>query len=527
VAQGLAATFDVLAKTGNTTAVRVLLPALDYVNPTIQDGALEALLKRHDAAGHREILARISNLPHRWKKIIQKHSDRLTGALRTVLVDTDESLCLNACRTALMFQDYNVIPALLAATEIGSQAKSDMAAETLLQLTLQLHADIERYNGQEQDNDPEWSRRHVLASLETSVQRFGHHKRREVMEAFLLLADRENKVLNLVLHNPHHVCFLIMADVLSKTEQSCILRLLLSFLDDPHPPAAVLNIISNRSDPKFVRYLLRHVGMELSATVRHNFKRIRNFAWLRRSGMIDYLDNSGQYGLVQLVMAAGISRELAFETIKHLLLQGKLAGRREAAKALATFNGSDANALVLTALEDSDSQVQANILAHIRQRAIPGILPRLVTFMENPHHEVRRAAQRCLGEYTFARFVSSFDMLDDDVQKSTGELVKKVDPETLPLLQKELTSKNRSWRIKGLKIAVVLDLVDALEATILDLLHDGDPEVRCEAARTLAASKSPTSRQALEYAQHDNDYHVQLSAKRSLQERDEEIIDVG
>jgi HEAT repeat protein len=118
-------------------------------------------------------------------------------------------------------------------------------------------------------------------------------------------------------------------------------------------------------------------------------------------------------------------------------------------------------------------------------------------------------------------------MLDDDVQKSTGELVKKVDPETLPLLQKELTSKNRSWRIKGLKIAVVLDLVDALEATILDLLHDGDPEVRCEAARTLAASKSPASRQALEYAQHDNDYHVQLSAKRSLQERDEEIIDVG
>ena len=45
----------------------------------------------------------------------------------------------------------------------------------------------------------------------------------------------------------------MLMDVFSKSEQSGVMRLMLSYLDSPHPPSAVLTVVANRNDPKFVR----------------------------------------------------------------------------------------------------------------------------------------------------------------------------------------------------------------------------------------------------------------------------------
>ena len=47
-------------------------------------------------------------------------------------------------------------------------------------------------------------RRYVLGSLESSVHRYSQHKRREVIESFLLLVGRDNATLRQILGNPHH-----------------------------------------------------------------------------------------------------------------------------------------------------------------------------------------------------------------------------------------------------------------------------------------------------------------------------------
>lgn len=514
---GLAATFRVLERTDNQTAVRVLLPALKSPQSAIQEPALVALLRRRDIAGQREILARMPDLPHRWRMLIKENSDRLPSVLRTALLEADESLAMNACRAAVMFEKYDVIPALLAALENGSRAKIDMAAATLQQLAEQLYHALERPLDPSDRHDARWNGKHVLASLESAVQRFGRHKRREVVEAFLLLADRNNSVLTQILRSPHHICYLILMEVFGKSEHPAVMRLVVSYLDDPRAPAATLHAVAKRSDPKFVRYLLRHLGLELSATVRQNLKRIDNFRWLKNgTGIIDYLDNSGQVSLVQLVLAAGIPRQQAFSTIEHLLLNGKPAGRREAAAALAAFNGADANALALSALGDPDPQVQAAILVHIRQRAIPGILPRLMKFIESPNLEVRRAAQQSLSEYTFPRFVAAFEMLDEKVQQTTGALVKKVDPQTLPLLREELLSRTRSRRIRGIQIAIAMEFCDGMEPLLVELLHDGDSDVRSAAATALGNCTSASAREALADALTDGEPAVQSAAFRAL-----------
>jgi hypothetical protein len=261
---------------------------------------------------------------------------------------------------------------------------------------------------------------------------------------------------------------------------------------------------------------LRQVGLEISPTIKQNLKRIENLPWLNRTAVIDFLDNPGQSAVVNLALTAGIPRSLAFSTLKYLLLNGKPGGRHAASKALADFHGSDANSLALGALNDPDPQVQANILSHIRQRAIPGLLPRLVKFMDSPHLEVRRAVQQSLAEFSFVRFVGSFDMLDEEVQRTTGALVKKVDSQSLPLLKEELRASGRSRRIRGMRIAHALEFVEQVEPEIIELLHDSDADVRAEAAILLGECRSATSYRALLDASHDDEAKVQKAVEKSL-----------
>ncbi len=234
--------------------------------------------------------------------------------------------------------------------------------------------------------------------------------------------------------------------------------------------------------------------------------------------MINSLDEAEQHSLVQMVMASGIKRLDVFKTIEHLLRYGKPGGRRAASVALARFNGAEANALALHALDDADPQVQAAILGQVRQRGIPGALLRLVEFADSPHEVVRQAARDSLGEFSFDRFLAAFDMLDDQVRQSTGELVRKINPEATAGLVEEMQSRSRTRRLRAVGVAISMGVVPDVEATIIELLADDDHVIRSEAARALGTSNSAISRQALREALLDRSIVVQESAERSLRQ---------
>jgi HEAT repeat protein len=520
MSDGLATTFSVLSKTDNEAALRVLLPALDSHNQSIQEGALAALLERRHPGGQTEILRRIGSLSLHWQRIISRHPGRLTGSIRDGVLGKDESLRQNSYRAAVMFREYDLIPTLLTAMEDNSRAKADIAAETLLQLVMQLYDELAHPGEANTRRDPQWVRKFAVSCLETSVQRFGRHKRREVIEAFLLLVQLDNKVLNQILQNPHHVNFLVLIDLMSRSSQEGVIELLLSYLEDAEAPSAVLSVAASRSDPKFIREFLRKIGGEPSSVVVQNLKRIEAIAWLRNPGnILGQLDDAGQQSVVRLAMSSGIPQAQAYSVIEFILRHGKPGGRREAARALSAFSGAEANALALQALDDPDPQVQAIVLPQLRRRGIPGLMPRLVKKLDSPQVEVRQAARNALSEFSFARYMSTFEMLDDEARQSTGELVKKVDPQTIPLLCEELQSAVRSKRLRGMQIVRIMDVADRVEDLLINLLRNEERLVRAEAAATLAKCRSPASRAALEEALHDSSAAVREAAQRSLQEQ--------
>lgn len=516
---GLARTLAILAETRNEAALSVLMPALDSSDATIQEGALRSLLARRSPIGQREILRRLHRGGERWRQIMGDGRGQLTQALRDAVLGTDGQMCANACDAILWFREYDLMQALITAAEDDANEHATLAAKTLLSLADLLYEQLSGPRDYTDRRDPQLVRTHVVSSLEGSVKRFNKHSRTEIMIAFLMLAGRDNVVLKQILIDPLHPIYLAVVDALLHEERPGVMRLLLSFLDDPHSPSTAMGVLARRADPKFVQHLMRKIGYEPSAVASANLKRVDNIPWLRgKLEALDQLDEACQHSIIKMLMASNVKRTEAFKVVEHLLARGKPAGRRMAAEALTQFHGAEANSLALRALEDNDPRVQAMVVSQLRARGIPGALSRLIELVDSPHECVRKAAADSLSEFDYDRYLSAFDLLEEDVRRSTGLLVKKINPHALPSLREEMKNQARTKRLRAIAIAIAMEAVTDLEQPIIALLGDEDHLVRAEAAKALAMCNTPAVQQALRDALYDRAVIVQETAERSLQQ---------
>jgi HEAT repeat protein len=518
VSGGLETTWRILAATRNETAVDALLAALDSPREEIVMGALRALLERRTPRGLTELVRRWDRFPAAWKETIAAETDRLSGALRDALVQKEEpALCANACHAAVWLHEYDLSSILIHIAESPEHKPAQLAASTLLRLAELLHEELTSARGRAQRRDPLVVRTRVVAALEKSIQRWMHHQRPEILEAFLVLAPRDNPTLRQILNNPHHAAYLKVLEALANSKQPGVIRLVIGFLDDRRAPTAALQTLARRCDEEFLSRLIKKIGYEPSAAARRNLKLIRDFPWLRSdSAQIDALDDAGQHALVQMITASSMKRSEALALLERLLKQGQRGGRRAAAESLRHFQGAEANQLVLDALKDGDPLVQAAALTHVRQRALPGAMARLLELLESDHETVRSAARKCLTDFTCARFLAAFDMLTAEARHTTGKLVGRIDPNAATVLSEELSSPARNRRMRALDAAAAIGVAPALEEPLLEMLKDGDHLLRAKAAEVLRYCDTPRVRQALREHLLDPNAVVQLAAEESL-----------
>ena len=514
----IATTFDFLSTTENEAAVRVLTAGLESRFAELRDMAIDAILSRRNSIGHRALLRRLHLLPENCRARIRNSPTQMTHALRDVVLETDPQICANGCEAVLWFREYDLIPALVNAVTDQGNPNADLVGRALLDLVESLYGELASPGRVRARRDPQLLREHTISALETGVKRYAQHKRREVLESFLLLANRDSVELKQILNDPRHPAFVVMIETLSKSERGGVIRLLLALLDDPHSPSAALSVIGNRYDRRFMKFLLKKIGREPSKATARNLKRIESIGWLDDpAGVIGPLDDACQHSLVKFVTNSGVRRQAAFGAVEYLLVHGSPAGRRAAVEVLSEFNGARANALVLECLDDADPCVQASAIAQLRSRGIPGTLSRLVELLDSSQPVVRRAVQDSLSEFSFQRFLGAFDMLEEDVRHSTGMLVKKVDPNVIPLLKSELKSPIRSRRLRALTVVRTVEVVDELEPIVIELLSDEDHHIRAEAAVTLAHSTKEAARGSLRAALEDSSPAVREAAERGLE----------
>ena len=269
---GLETTFAVLSQTGNESAVDLLIAALDSSDRDIQTGAVRTLLHRSSLVGKRELVRRWNELSERWKSLVADRPGRMSGAVRDAILSSDARLRTNGCDAVLWTRDYDLVPVLVTAAEDKSNPEAELAAQTLVTLCEMLREDLAAPRRSGRGRDPRAVCQSIVPPLELAVQRFELHRRGEILEGFLLLADCGNRVLKEILQDPHNRVYLALIGILNRSPRPGILRLLVGFLDDLHAPSAVHQVLSHRQDVSFLRLLLKHVGQDPSPGVRANLR---------------------------------------------------------------------------------------------------------------------------------------------------------------------------------------------------------------------------------------------------------------
>lgn len=514
---GLKTTLAVLGQTKNEAALPVLLAALDAPNLAVQSGSMQALLERRGPAGSRELLKRWHKLSERWKKAATEQVGKITGAIRDGILSGDEQIVKNACDAVLWIRDYDFVPVLVNAALDVSNPQGELAADTILALCDSLCEELAASRDYKR-RDPQVARRHVVTALEPVADRFDQHKNKKLLEAFLMLVNRENLTLNRILEHPHDPAYATMMHLLASSPRPGVMRLLLNYMD-VDAPSSIYSVLARRSDLTFVRHFLKRFAGGVRPSARSYLKRVESFGWLEDGGkVLAALDDEELRGAIQLAMKSGMSRLQALVIIRAVLRSPNAATRRSAAVHLGAFRGTEANELILRTLEDEDPEVQTHVVRLLRDHNIPGAISKLTALLDSPNVGVRDAARESLSEFTLPRFLAAFDDLDEESKRDRGEFVKRVDPNAIAGLTSEMQADSRSRRRRAVAVAVAIHAVEEVRHELTRLLDDDDHVVRAAAESALQRCTVKAARAALRKASLAENIGVRHAAEDALQD---------
>ncbi|NOY43493.1 MAG: HEAT repeat domain-containing protein [Planctomycetes bacterium] len=524
MAAALEKTYEVLIGSRNESAGPVLMAALESDDSVVFEGALKAIVARRSKAGHLAVLERWHQLSPDQRKLVHEGRGRLSGAIRDSVLSDDTQLFENACELVREFSEFDLVPTLVTLAENQKSNHAQAATELVLQQVDRLSEMVRGPRDYSDRRDPESIRRYVLESLERSVERFRSHKRPELIEAFVVLGGPSCGLLRDILEDTRHACYKTVTNTLETSESAGVIDLLLSFLKTNGTSLNVLNIISRRADKPFVTQLLECTEDDVFSKITKNLGRMRSLAWLTpEESVAARFDEQDQARCVKLAVALGTKQGDLIELLKIFLELGEPASRLAVCEALISIPGDQANRMVLDSIRDNDPLVQASATRQLRDRHVPGAMAILLKQLDSTHGAVQKSAREALSEFSFKNFLISFDSLPEDARQSTGRLVCKVDPETVPGLASEMESKSRKCRMRAIEMIEVMGLISAMSKNLVELLDDEDHLVRVASADALQFSPTAEVQEALQHALTDRSGAVQNAARASLASIEEQL----
>jgi len=512
---------ELLSSSFNEAAVEVLIAALGQDDRALVDGAIVALMRRRSKQGHLAVIGKLHEFSTDQRQLLRSGRGHINGAIRDAIVSGDNQLFANACELVEQLSEIDLVPALIAVAENLKSPHADQATQVVRSLVQQLSNSLRSPSAEPLRRNPGLMRRHVLENLERCVERFRQHKRLELIEAFVILSGPNSNLLRTILRSPHHACFTPVLQTLNENQSLGVIGLLIEFMQSTKAPHVVTQVVSRRVDDPFVAEFMAQADIGFSAKMRRNLQQIEKFAWLDPDSLRpgDRLPPiARKYGrhAVRMVVAASLPRETKLKFLESILQLGSCASRLAACEALASIQGDWPNRLVNEALEDTDPAVQAAAALQMRNRQIPGSLPRLLALLDSAHQTTREAARDALQDLSFENYLCRFESLSDEVRRSTGPLVVRVDLQAVPLLLTELSADSRSHRLRAIEMAEAMALTTQISAALIERLQDEDHLVRASAASALQGCSRTDARIALQESLQDPSMAVQNAARASL-----------
>ena len=527
---GYEKTIRLLAKSNNRAATALLAQAVNSSHEGVRKSACSEIISARSPKAMLDFIWNLELLDETTMQTLGENSAKLSSTIRTALLSHEPVLQRNGVRAALMFRVYDLIPSLLnsVADRTDKKAHENVPLEELLlRLTRSFLDDILSKGG------PQSFHFYILDEVGRILRRTILDFRRSdnpiSLRIFLMLGryikDHEIKS-SQILKNTIHPAYIALNGIVQIENDQSVFQFILDGLNHVNAPGLILSTISNRTDMPFLECLFNGLQNPVSKQAQANLARIHRLEWTNSIRPIVFqLDDTGQEGLVNLIRFSGINEKDAFSIYRQIIQIGKSAGRSAAITELATYHGKEVDEIVWNAAEDSDPLVQAAALRQVRDRKTVDGAVELLQHLDSPYKVVRETVQSMLPEFRIDRFLETFDQLSEEQRMVTFKIVRKIDPNTIETLNRELHTGTTVMKARSLKCVELGKIVLPLEESLCNLLLHGEiPALRVKAAQLLISGKREISRHTLVQAfYNDPTPEVRACAKSALDARNAKV----
>ncbi|MDR2172389.1 MAG: hypothetical protein LBP59_19770 [Planctomycetaceae bacterium] len=528
---GINTTIDVLARSKNRTAYRVLESGLDSSELAVRQLAGKAIVSFRGSRGVAQLVSRFDpNENNNYDDdellaIFRDNREKVNTGLRAVIAGTDKELANKAMQIVHILNFYEVLPVLLTIyVDQSDKTGDDKELESVV---------LELLNHLADAMESRKNRRLVLRVVLPELMRLLWN---------WLTAYRENdpdilfRVL-IYLHQYLRDDFEILRDYLVRRDWSTykglekfvlsvvderIFRIIFDQMNERDPMPFAIDAFSKRCDSLFLSYIFRRLNDSTTDMLRTNIQSIKRLEWIAdASKHIAEWSEEVQLGYLQVIHKLNFSAINLSAMLFDVFRFGKGKGRIVALAELSKIAGESVDQLIWKAADDNDPKIQIASFHLLRRRNVPNATLRILQFANSPNVDVREAVQTLIPEIKLSNFLEVFEELGEEQRIRRFQVIRNSNPMLLEELRSVLLFGEPIMKAKGLLCVGYGNLIAPLEDVVGEVLSKGEtPALRCKAAQLLENGNRELSRSLLVQALHrDPSQEVKEAAKKSLEKR--------
>jgi len=519
MADGVIKTFDALGRTNNSHALNVLILALDIPRDDIRQNAVKAILKQRKPEGHVELLKRYHLYKDETRNLLEPFSGSMNKAVRQGLLSGDKQLEANSLQFVRDHEAYDLVPVVLEMLEEEQKREHHRhCLEIVDELVNSLYEHAHHTaNETKYLRDANVIKLRIVSALERACQRTDISGYEQLLENLFILGDLEVNEISKLLRSDGHPRRKYAEDLLRNSDHPGIMQLILDFMGLSHPSYLAFRCVSERDDPQFVCHLLRNWPRSLSISQRKNYKQVQSVKWLENNVTdLQYIPAVLHVKIMHFMNVTSVPRAVKLRVAEWIVGHSGEEARRYAADFLEELNPGRMHALIETGLESDDEEVQAWATSQLRVKRIPEAFTKLIERLDSPLRQVQQAAREELEDFNLRRILTLYDLLDPRTCRLAGELIQKIDPDTLEKLSQEMTGPMRSKRMRATQAAIAMGVQEPMLETFVKLLEDEDILVRRTATEVVGQIVDQRSLDALQKMVDDPNPRIREIAQKAI-----------
>jgi hypothetical protein len=522
---GINTTIDVILRSKNKTAYRVLELGLDSTDEVVRQITGKALITYRGGRGVAHLINRFDPNDEELCTTFRDNREKINAGLRTAIAGSDVELARKAIQIVVTLDFYEVLPVLLTIYMDQSNKTGD---DTELESVILLLLDHLALAAESRKN-----RRLVLRVILPELMRLlwewlTHYRDNDPDIVFRILIyfskylHDDFAILRDYLINTQLITYAGLEKFVLNVTDNRVFEVIFEQMNEPDPFPFAVTAFSQRCDSAFLAYIFNRLNDKTSEALRVNIQGIKRLEWVADVGKyISGWSEDVQLGYLQVVLKLNLSLVNLSELLVDVFRFGKGKPRIIALAEIAKFAGELADQLIWQAAEDTDPSIQIAAFHLLRRRNVPNANLRILQFANSTNPDVRETIRGLIPEIKLSNFLNVFEELNEEQRIRRFQVICTSNPTVVEELRSVLLSGEPIQKAKGLLCVEYGNFIMQLEEELGEVLSKGEtPMLRSKAAQLLSNGNRELSRRLLVQSLHrDQNPEVREAAKKSLENR--------